>query len=1157
MNNTQIAVKLLASAALMAMSVPLPAQGQTASAGAPPANPEQKPSDALLAGFMEPGEAARPRVWWHWMNGNITADGVRKDMEWMNRVGIAGLQAFDAGNATPQVVEKRLPYMTDGWKAAFREAAVQAGRLDLELGIAASPGWSETGGPWVTAPDAMKKLAWSEMRLSGGQHFRGIMPHPPTTTGILQTSTSGWGLGGRAAGQNPPELYADQKVLALRVADAPLPRPIVTVSGGTLDSAALADGNIDKPAVNLISAREVGGESWVRFDYGRTVTIRGLTFATPLFGRFYDALDPRKPTPAPVRFRLDASDDGAVWHDTGAQVVPGWLQRTVSVNNARARYFRLVSIRQAPEAAPVPAPRFSRPAGPPPDVVPVNELVLRGEPTVHSFEEKAAFFTNGDYFGLPTGTAGPGAAPAGEVIDLTGRMSADGRLDWVVPKGEWVVLRMGYSLTGAMNRPASPEATGLEVDKLDPDAVKRYMDHYLGMYRDASGGLLGMHGVRAMMFDSWEASHENWTPKILEQFRRLRGYDPVPWLPALTGHVVDNSVRSDAFLFDWRRTLQQLLTQNHYELLTRMLHDNGMIRYGEGHEAVYATMGEGMEMKQSADIPMAAMWQAQRPAAIEPVYFNDIQESASVAHIYGQNIVATEALTGGPAYGSAPWDLKPTADAILLAGSNRFVIHTSAHQPVDRGPGMTLGVGQYFTRNETWAEQAKPWVDYLSRASFLLQQGRSASDVAVFYGETGSISTTYHDSYPAVPEGYRYDYVNADAVLDRLSPGNGKAVTATGLGYRMILLGSNAQRVTLPVLEKLAALVEGGVALVGLRPQGSPSLSDDPARVTALLDRLWPQGQSETRIGQGRVFASANAEEAVHAIGLPRDFNYIKPQADSNVMFIHRILGGSNGGEGGNLYFLSNRVDRAETITANFRVSGRPAELWDPATGQVQPANYRTTADGLTQVTIPLDRFGSVFVVFRGTGAPSHEAPQKAWNTLASLGGPWTVSFQKERGAVEKTVFPVLSDLRDNADPGIRYFSGIAAYAKSLKLPAGALANGRRVAIDLGDVGDLAEVWVNGKLAGTAWKPPYRVDVTGQVHAGANTVEIRAVNLWVNRLIGDVQPGNPKKITFTAADGKIDAATANSRSAQMPYKPDAPLRKSGLIGPVTVLVREL
>jgi len=361
--------------------------------------------------------------------------------------------------------------------------------------------------------------------------------------------------------------------------------------------------------------------------------------------------------------------------------------------------------------------------------------VLRGEATVHSFEEKAGFFPNAGYYHLPSGTAGTEAAVrSADVVDLTSRMRPDGGLDWTPPAGEWLVLRIGYSLTGAMNRPASPEATGLEVDKLDREAVKRYMDTYLDMYRDATAGRLGEHGLRAMMFDSWEASFANWTPAILQEFERRRGYDPVPWLPAMAGYVVESPDRSDRFLWDWRRTLQELLEENHYDYLTSALHGIGMIRYGEAHEAVFAGMGDGMEMKRSADVPMGAMWLASRPGEIEPVYFNDLQESASVAHVYGQNLVAAEALTGGPRFGSAPWDLKPTADAILLAGTNRFVIHTSTHQPVSRGPGVTLGVGQYFTRNETWAEQARPWVDYLSRASFMLQQGRAASDVAVFYG---------------------------------------------------------------------------------------------------------------------------------------------------------------------------------------------------------------------------------------------------------------------------------------------------------------------------------------------------------------------------------------------------------------------------------------
>jgi alpha-L-rhamnosidase len=1107
----------------------------------------QNDPDPLKKGFQDPPNAARPRVWWHWMNGNVTWDGVQKDMEWMKRVGIAGLQAFDAGMTTPQVVDERLPYMTDGWKEVFRETAANAERLDLEFGTASSPGWSETGGPWVTAPDAMKKMAWSVTRITGGTHFTGILQKPPTTTGVFQTSTAGGILGGRAPGQNPPEYYADQKVIAFRVAaDDVLPTPAVTASGGTLDVAALSDGDIEKVAIDLPAAKETGGISWIQFDYGRPVAVRGLTLATPIAPRLYSGIDVSGRNGAPpMQFRLEASDDGNAWRDTGAKIQTGTAVRTCSVDSVKARYFRFVSIRQAPLPPATPA-RFERPQQPPPESIPIQELQLRGEATVHSFEEKAAFWNNDGYYLLPSGTEGTAAAiKTADEIDLTTKMGPDGQLDWMPPAGNWFVLRIGYSLTGAMNRPASPEATGLEVDKLDAAAIKRYEDHYLGMYRDATGGLMGVHGLRAMMFDSWESANTNWTAKIIDDFKRLRGYDPTPWLPALAGYEVESPQRSDAFLWDWRRTIQQLLKTNHYDQLTRLLHDIGMIRYGEAHEAVFATMGDGMEMKQSADVPMGAMWETFKPGEIEPVYFNDLQESASVAHIYGQNLVACESLTGGPPFGSAPWDLKPTADAILLAGANRIVVHTSTHQPVSKGPGMTLGVGQYFTRNETWAEQAKPWIDYLARASFMLQEGRGASDVAVFYGEAGPVVASYRRSYPAVAEGYRYDYVNADAILNRLTEKGGAIVTDTGMRYRALFFGRGAERVSLPVLEKVLEMVQAGAVLIGPRPQGSPSLADDPAKVKQVLDTLWT-GAPEAKVGSGRVFTSSETGPALQSIGVAPDFTYEKLQPDSHIMFIHRRLAD------GDAYFLSNRVDRDETVQASFRVTGHKPELWDPATGLTHAASYRIEGER-TQVTIPFDRFGSVFVVFRAPASePSRIEPTARLHTVAELSGPWQVVFQPDRGAPPTATFPQLADFRDNSDPGIRYFSGIATYVKDIHISPQAISGGT-IWLDLGQVDDLAEVWVNGRLAGTAWKPPYKVDITGVAHAGTNHIEIKAVNLWVNRPIGDVQPGVTKKITFTAADGKIDLNAPRPRSASMPYKADAPLRPSGLIGPVTIL----
>jgi hypothetical protein len=1084
--------------------------------------PADEEGTQLEKGFNNPPVAAKPRVWWHWMGGNVSWEGAKADMDWMKRVGIAGLQCFHAGmrSSGPEqtIVPVSYPYMSEGWKDAFAKSAAYADSLNLEFGTAGSPGWSETGGPWVKPEDGMKKMSYSVTYVEGGKPFTAVLNHPPTTTGSYQTSNSGSGHQG-SMGPEKPQLYKDQKVVAFKVsADEILPTPVISLSGGKIDAAAISDGLYNSPAISLPAAKDVNGISWIQFDYGKNVTVRGLVLSTTARG--------------PLLFKLESSNDGTNWTDTGAKILGSSVVRTNSVDNVKGRYFRLVSIKQAP-APPSGWSRWGGQTPPPPELIDISELTLSGTATIHSFEAKAAFFgerSDAGYFGLPGGSAGTDATvKTSEVLDLTGQFHEDGTLSWTPPAGQWIVLRIGYSLTGAQNRPAAPEATGLEVDKLDSAAVKRYMDTYINMYRDAANGLVGEKGLQAIMFDSWESGFANWTPLILEGFKRLRGYDPVPWLPALAGYVVESPEKSDKFLWDWRRTIQLLLKENHYDFLTRYLHEIGMIRYGEAHEAGLATMGEGMEMKMTADIPMGAMWMHNTPGQMEGVYFNDNQESASVAHIYGQNIAATESFTGGPGYGTAPWNLKSTADAILLSGANRFVIHTSAHQPVTRGPGMTLGVGQMFSRNETWAEQSKVWLDYLSRSSFMLQAGKAANEIAVFYGEESSMIAIYGSTYPNIPEGYRYDYVNSDVVLNMFSVKDGALTTETGMNYKAIYFGKGTQKVTLPVLKKVLEFVEQGAVLIGTRPEGSPSLSDDPGEVKKILDILWP-GDAVATVGKGKVFNTKETASALKEIGLEPDFSYVSPMENSNVMFLHRKL--NNGG----IYFLANQTDREEKIEASFRISGYKAELWDAATGKISPASYKIDGNR-TNVTVPLGRFGSIFVVFREkTNVSSVSIPEPTEQLIEQLGGSWQVEFQAERGAPATATFDSLMDFRNNPDPGIRYFSGIATYSKEVQVPVDMV--GKQLWLDLGQVYNLAEVWVNGKLAGTTWKPPYRVDISSFVAAGTNKIEIRSVNLWVNRLIGDAQPGVENKITLT---------TRNF------YRADSPLVPSGLIGPVQIL----
>ncbi|MDX8339405.1 glycosyl hydrolase [Draconibacterium sp. IB214405] len=1080
---------------------------------------------ALEQGFNNVPDAAKPRVWWHWMGGNVAWEGAKADMDWMTRVGIGGLQCFHAGmgqGPENSVVENYYPYMSDGWKSAFAKSAAYADQLGLEFATAASPGWSETGGPWVEPEDGMKKMVYAVTKVEGGKPYTGILNHPPVVTGVYQTSTGGSGHQGNM-GAEKPQLYKDQKVLAFQVADGEiLPTPKIIASGGMVNAVALSDGFYDHPGITLPAAKEEGGISWIQFDYGKPVTVRGLVLSAQARG--------------PVGYKLESSNDGSNWTDTGADIRGGGVAHTNSVDNVNARYFRFVSIKQPPSP---PAPWFRWSFGPPPPApaaINFTELTLLGTPTVHSFEQKAAYFSDhssSGYYNLPSGTAGTDEAiKTAEVLDLTDQLNEDGTLNWTPPAGQWMVLRVGYSLTGAQNRPAAPEATGLEVDKLDSAAIKRYMDYYIDMYREAADGLVGEKGLHALMFDSWESGFANWTPKILEGFQQNIGYDPTPWVPALAGYVVESPENTDKFLYDWRRNIQLMLKQHHYDFLTRYLHEIGMIRYGEAHEAGFATMGEGMEMKQTADIPMGAMWMHHEPGYMEGNYFNDNQESASVAHIYGQNIAATESFTGGPAYGTAPWDLKSTADAILLSGSNRFVIHTSAHQPITRGPGVTLGVGQMFSRNETWAEQSKVWIDYLSRSSYMLQAGKAANDIALFYGEESSMTAIYGNDFKLLPDGYRYDFVSADVVMNMLSVEDGALTTKSGMNYKAIFLGRGATKMTLPVLTKMKDFVEQGAVVIGTRPEGSPSLADDPAEVKEVLDILWPGG-AVASVGKGKVFNTDDSGAAFNEIGLEPDFTYESPVADSDVMFLHRKL--NNGG----IYFVASQTANVETIKASFRISGYKAELWDPATGKISPVSYEFDGER-TNVTIPLDSFGSIFVVFREkTKQSSVSIPVPTERVITQLEGPWQVEFQAERGAPASATFDKLIDFRESDNDRIKYFSGIANYKKSVDVAQETIDKGD-VVIDLGLVNNLAEVWVNGQLAGTTWKPPYRVDITDFITAGSNEIEIKAVNTWVNRLIGDAQPGvgDDEKITLTTRPF---------------YRANSPLVPAGLVGPVEIM----
>lgn len=1084
----------------------------------------QAPSDALEQGFKNPPDSAKPRTWWHWTGSNITKEGITKDLEWMKRVGIAGMQLADVNAGGGQTVDKKIVFGTPEWLDAVRHAAAEADRLGLEMTIFSSAGWSETGGPWVKPEQAMKKLVWSETLVEGPRRFSGKLPLPPSNNGPIRNLMPGSGRAGNAPPPDPT-YYGDSAVIAYPTPpDEANPaglHPKATTHAGAIDAAALLDDDLNTALT--IPAPSDGGPAWVQFEFASIFKARAITIG----GR----------GGIPVG-RVLASDDGANFRTLvvlpGAQLYRQGQVRTFAFPETTAKFYRIEMT-----GAPLnPAATMSQAPPQPAREYVLTEAVLHAGARVQRWEEKAGFSFLFEYESVPTPEApAKTAIQRADIIDLTAQMDKDGNLNWEAQAGRWTILRMGYSLTGAKNRPAVPAGLGYEVDKLSRKHTESYLRGYFDPLAQALGPLYGK-SLRYVLLDSWEAGMQNWTDDMLSEFQKRRGYDSTPYLPALAGRVVESAEVSDRFLWDFRRTLAEMFAENHYGFVTQWLHQRGINTYSEAAGVSLEIFEDTLLNKKQVDIPMGEFWV--RDLHPSSMYYEDVRGAASAAHVYGKPLVATESFTGG-GYES-PYTLKKIGDYWFAQGVNRLVFHTSAHQPLDTKPGNTM-VGTHINRNITWAEQAKPFMTYLARNSFLLQQGLFVADLAYLLNEGAPATMPFWGAglKPAPPEGYDYDYVNADVVLNRMSVGaDGRLVLPDGMSYRVLVL-PEIDRMTLPVLRKIHALVSGGATVVGPKPVKSPSLAGYPQvdrEVQSLASDLWGDldGISRTKraYGKGLVVWGLPLSEVLAALRVPKDVEYSRA-LDANLSWIHRRDGEAD------IYFVANRTDRPQDIDARFRVTGKEAELWHPDTGAIEPAEY-SIVDGRTTVLLRMAERESVFVVFRRAASSPSRTLLRAMNTtLATLSGPWDVSFQPNLGAPAKMQFAKLESWTANTDDGVKYFSGTATYTKTVQAPQSWFRLGAKVFLDLGVVKDMAEVSVNGKTIGVTWKAPYQVDVTSVLKPGANQLEIKVTNEWTNRLIGDRSAPPNKKVL--AVSGPPTGG------------PSAPqtLAESGLIGPVTVV----
>ncbi len=770
-----------------------------------------------------------------------------------------------------------------------------------------------------------------------------------------------------------------------------------------------------------------------------------------------------------------------------------------------------------------------------------------GRPPLKNWPEKALFqplqpFSAPDttpLFQEFPATPGEEDTHTAEVVDLTSKLGPDGVLRWPAPAGDWQILRFGYTIGDHSYVSTCSEGWhGYALDVLDAGAFQRYWDAVVEPLLADAGPLAG-RSLQYLHTDSWEVEPLNWTPTLLPEFRQRRDYDPVPWLPVLAGRIVNDRAQSDRFLFDFRQTIGDLAIDHHYRLFRDNAHRHGLLIHPESG-GPHSVPIDAQRCLGWDDAPMSEFWAWSWRHRIGDENRFFVKQPASAAHTYGHKLVLAEGFTTiGPHWQETIWDnLKPSFDQALCEGMNVLVWHAFVCSPAEMGvPGQQYFAGTHLNPNVTWWSRSAPFFAYINRCQWMLQQGRFVADVAYYYGDHVPNFAQLKRSDPArVLPGYDYDVITAEALLTRASVKDGRLTLPDGLSYRLLVLPDRTV-ISLPVLRKLKELVAAGATVIGPKPTAAETLEDYPQcdqQVAQLANDLW--GNATPR--RGRVLRGRTAREVLLADGVAPDCEFSGGQPGALLNYLHRRDGNTD------IYFVANRSNRVEDVRATFRVTGKAPELWDAVSGRRHFAGAYQEADGRTTLPLELSPCGSMFVVFRAS-ASEHPATARSnittYQALQELTGPWTVRFDPKWGGPASAQFESLVSWPTRSEPGIKFYSGTATYAKSFDLPASVRHPASGIWLDLGSVRELAEVRVNGQSCGIVWSPPFRVDITEAVKPGANALEVDVVNFWPNRLIGDASLPPEQRLTRT-----------NIRKLTR----DTPLIESGLLGPVRILAAE-
>lgn len=711
-----------------------------------------------------------------------------------------------------------------------------------------------------------------------------------------------------------------------------------------------------------------------------------------------------------------------------------------------------------------------------------------------------------------------------KICDITEFTDSAGHLKWTAPEGgRWIVLRIGHVNTGAQNTPAPPEGTGWECDKLSEKGAEAHFAGYIGRIADTAlqGGMLG-----GMLLDSWECGTQTWTVNMESEFEAIAGYKLRKMLPAVFGYVIDNPETTTRFLLDWRGVIGRLFAEKFYKRMSELGHEKGLaIAYETAGGDVFPA--DIMEYFKYADIPMCEYWQPFTEGFVGSLNFKPVKPTASAARIYGKPRVAAEAFTSFELTWDEHWEnLKEIADFNAVEGVTHNVFHTYTHNPQVGflPPGTSFGsdIGTPFLRGQTWWKHFGAFTSYLARCCYMLERGIPVSEVLWYMGDEINHKP---DQEFELPEGFKYDYCNPDVLLNRLTVVDGRITTPEGISYGILWVPDN-KRMRPETLEKIRALLEAGAVVVADAPEGLATLiggSESQQRFDRAVSAIWGNARkgTVTSIGKGKLLTGVDITQALPMLGKQADVK------GGDVRWLHRRT------EGADWYFVCAPKGRGFKGKLDFHATGR-AELWDPLTGQVTPLKSVTNGQ-YSSVDIDLPRAGSCFVVFDNNSKPVKLKDRPLPQREVNISEGWAVTFPEGWGAPRELPLDSLTAWKDmDMSPEGRAFSGTAVY--TVEFDMARVKKGQPVILDLGNVDMIAVVKVNGKDVGTLWCHPYRTDISHVVKSGRNTLTVEVTGTWYNRLVYDASLPETERKTWTISGPPADA----------------PLRESGLMGPVTV-----